>query len=173
MSEPGRDFGATLSRRAKLVTWGVGFGVGLGVPIILSVAFGIAFGTPYPLILPLITGVLLLLAWRYRIVGYRLDTDAIRVLRPAGSAAIVLSDVAEIRFPASRPPGAVIGLWRVEGLFGTQGTYWNRSWGRFRLYVTDDKNTVEILLRDGRRVLLSPDDPALFVAQLQDRLPRR
>lgn len=172
MPEASRHFSASLSTRAKLVTYGVGFGVGLGVPVILAVAFGIAFGTPLPLILPLLFGTALLLAWAYRTVGYRVDADAITVLRPAGGRRFALAAIADVRFPAAKPPGAVFGLWRVDGIFGSHGVYWNKAWGRFRVFVTNDANRVEIRLRDGGRVLLSPDDPAGFVAAVRALLPQ-
>ena len=61
----------------------------------------------------------------------------------------------------------------MEGIFGTQGTYWNKTWGRFRVFVTDDENTVEILLDGGERVLLSPDEPEEFAANVRAVLSLR
>lgn len=171
MSEPAKDFTASLSARAKLVTYGVGFGVGLGVPSILGIAFAAAFGTPVPLLLPAACGLGLFLSWWCRTVGYRVDADAIAILQPGGPVTIAVSDVESASFPAPHPPGAVFGLWRVDGIFGRQGTFWNRAWGKFRVYVTNERNTVEIRLRSGRRVLLSPDDPERFVDAVRAVLP--
>lgn len=142
----------------------MGFGVGLGVPAILGVSFAIGFGKPLLLVLPIPFALLLLIAWRYRVTGYRVCPDAIAILRPSGESPIPMAEVAETRFPAARPEGATFGLLRVEGIFGSQGLYWNRNWGRFRVYVTDDRHLVEIVLLSGRRVLVSPDDPAGFAA---------
>jgi hypothetical protein len=172
MRQAARDFTATLSAKAKLITYGVGFGVGLGVPSTLGLAFAIAFGTPAPLILPLVFAVLLLLAWLHRTIGYRVGSDALVLLRPIRPRAIAMSEIAEARFPASWPPGNVFGLWRVEGFFGAQGTYWNKAWGRFRVFVTNDENTVELRLESGERVLVSPDDPESFVSAIRTALPQ-
>ena len=75
-----------------------------------------------------------------------------------------MSEVAKARFPAGRPEGAIIWLLRIDGFISSQDLHWNRNWRRFRVYVTDVDNTVEIVLRSGRRVLVSPDDPRGFVA---------
>jgi hypothetical protein len=81
-----------------------------------------------------------------------------------------MAKVSTIHFPAARPPGNVWGLWRVDGIFGTQGTYRNRSWGKFRVFVTNERNTVEVLLKGGARVLLSPDEPEEFVKDVLSTL---
>jgi hypothetical protein len=65
--------------------------------------------------------------------------------------------------PATDPQGPSIGIARVEGIHGSFGTYWNRGWGRYRVYVTDQGNKVEVRLSDDSRVILSPDDPAAFL----------
>jgi hypothetical protein len=165
------DFAASLSRKAKLMTYAVGFGVGLGVPSVLGIAFATAFGTLAPLALPLVFASALVLAWLHRTLGYRLGSDAITVRRPIRSKTIALSEVVGVDFPAARPPGNVFGLLRVEGLFGAQGSYWNKSWGRFRVFVTNDANTVEVRLASGERILLSPDEPERFVDDLRALLP--
>jgi hypothetical protein len=173
MRQPTREFNASLSSKARLVTYGVGFGVGLGVPLILGIAFALAFNTPIPLFLPLAFGSSLLLAWLHRTIGYRITSDALTVLRPIRSLAVEMSNIVSARFPASQPPGNVLGLLRVEGLFGAQGTYWNRSWGKFRVFVTNEQKTVEVLLRNGKRILLSPDDPERFVEAIEAAVDKR
>jgi hypothetical protein len=65
--------------------------------------------------------------------------------------------------PATDRQGPSIGLARVEGIHGSFGIYWNRAWGRYRAYVTDQGKKVEVRLLDNSRVILSPDDPAAFL----------
>ena len=65
--------------------------------------------------------------------------------------------------PATRPDGASFGLARVDGFHGTFGIFWNRNWGRYRVYVTNAEHTVEIRLANGSRVIISPDDPQDFL----------
>jgi hypothetical protein len=51
------------------------------------------------------------------------------------------------------------------GVFSFTGWYWSQSLGFYRAFVMDLNRTV--VLRFGRRtVVVSPDDPAGFVAEL-------
>lgn len=163
---------ASLSRKAKLVTYGVGYGVGLGVPTILAIVFHIGLGQPQGWFLPAIFAPVLLFACAFRPVGYRLDNQVLAIVRPAGEKTFPIADIASVDYPAGSPPGAAFGLWRVEGFYGAWGLYWNRAWGRFRHYVTDDAHRIEVRLKTGMRIILSPDDPEAFVADLRARLGR-
>lgn len=68
--------------------------------------------------------------------------------------------------PATDPPGSSIGVARVDGMYGTFGTFRNKIWGRYQVFVTNHLNKVEVRLRNGSRVILSPDDPRTFVAEI-------
>ena len=133
------------------------------MPSALGLAFAIGFASPYPLLLPTFFGLVGYLIWQHRIIGYRIGPDELTILRHTRPLTIDMADLASIQFPASEPDGSVFGLWRLDGLFGSQGTYWNKSWGKFRAFVTNGENCVELLFKDGTRILVSPDDPIAFV----------
>jgi hypothetical protein len=170
--QDGRFYSATLSPKARLLTYGVGLGVGLGVPLALAIGFTLGFGDPAFLLLPLPFAGALLLAWLFRTTGYRVGPDAVAILSPVSAVPVKLSALDSVRFPASSPPGNVFGLWRVEGIWGTRGSYWNRSWGKFRVYVTDDSKRVELRLAEGGRILVSPDRPEDFAREVSSLLSR-
>ncbi len=161
---------APLSRRARLVSYGVGLGVWLGVPAVLGFGFAIGFGDPALLLFPVPFAVLLWIFWQLRVTGYRLDNDALTVVRPLRPRRIPLRDLASALHPASLPSGATLGVARIDGFFGRQGRYWNRNWGHFEMYVTDETRLVELLRTDGRRMILSPDRPEAFVEDLRARI---
>jgi hypothetical protein len=163
-------YSASLSRKARLMTYGVGYGVGLGVPLILALSFSFAFGEWFAWIPFLAIAGILAFAALFRPIGYRITYNAVEVLRPVGAKRFDKTEISAVHFPASHPPGFVIGLMRSEGFYGSWGLYWNKRWGRFRVFVTNDENRVEILFGDGRRLILSPDDPAAFVEHLRWRL---
>jgi hypothetical protein len=52
------------------------------------------------------------------------------------------------------------------GAFSFTGWYWNKSLGFYRAFVTDLNRTV-VLRFEGRTVVVSPDEPELFVKQLE------
>ena len=47
---------------------------------------------------------------------------------------------------------------RVDGIYGPFGSYWNKEWGRYHVFVTNHRKRVEIRLADDSRVIVSPDD---------------
>jgi hypothetical protein len=56
-------------------------------------------------------------------------------------------------------------LWGNGGLYSITGYYWNRQLGLYRTFLTDLSRTVVLDLPQ-RTVLVSPDDPATFVAKV-------
>jgi hypothetical protein len=160
-------FSATLGARERLLTYAVGYGVGIGVPVVLSVGFYLGFAQPWILLIPLPFLLAFGAPWLFRPTGYALTSGEIIIMRLLLPRRIPLDTVREIVSPASEPPGLSIGLFRVEGIHGTFGSYWNKAWGRYRVYVTDERNQVEIRSHSGSRVILSPDDPAAFVSAVR------
>ncbi len=163
---PETYFPATLSRRNRLVTSAVGSGVCIGVPAALAVAFALGFGRPWLFLLPLPFAGMVLLTYLLRPTGFAIEGGAIRVCRALAASRIPLEDVAEVR-PPEPLRGLTMGLVSVRGFFGTYGLFWNARWGRFRAEITNPANTVQLTLRNGRRVLLSPDQPAAFAATVE------
>jgi len=84
------------------------------------------------------------------------------VLRPVGPLEIPWEALRSVDFPVAWPRSFVWGLFRAD-FFGSYGAYWSRAWGRFDLYLTHQANSVALLKRDGRRVVISPGDPHAFL----------
>jgi hypothetical protein len=168
MDNEQKTFPATLARKEKLITYLVGFGVGMGVPTGLGLSFALGFQEPWLLLFPLPFVLAFGAPYLFRPLGFVVTNDAIIILRPLGSRRIQLDKLREIRVPATHPPGRTIGLIQVQGLYGTFGSFWNRHWGKFFVYVTNQVNTVELGLTNGSRIIISPDDPQAFVQAVQN-----
>ena len=54
-----------------------------------------------------------------------------------------------------------------SGVFSLTGLWWNRKFGRYRAYVTDQKRAV-VLGFEQKTVVVSPDRPAEFVAAVKE-----
>jgi hypothetical protein len=160
-------FSASLGARERLVTYAVGYGVGIGVPLILGVSFAVGFSQPLILLLPVPFVLAFGVPYFLRPTGYAVTPGEIAVIRTIGRKTIPLDRVREILSPATSPPGLSIGLARVEGIHGTFGSYWNKTWGRYQVFVTNHLNSVELRLEDGSRVILSPDDPMAFLSAVR------
>jgi len=161
-------FSASLGARERLVTYAVGYGVGIGLPLILGVSLAIGFSQPLILLFPIPFVLAFGAPYFLRPTGYAVNRGEIAIIRAIGRKSIPVDEVREVFNPATSPPGFSIGLVRVEGIHGTFGTYWNRTWGRYQIFVTNHSNSVELRLEDSSRVILSPDNPSAFVAAISE-----
>jgi hypothetical protein len=162
---------ASLGPRERLITYAVGFGVGLGLPLLLAVILAATLKQPLILLLPLPFALAVALGALYRPLAFSFSPDHLTLLvhRPAGARAFPLLGLSDVNFPATPPPRGSIGLLSSQGYFGVFGKFWNRDWGTFEVYVTDSRRQVELIWSDGKRLILSPDDPSGFI----NNLPRR
>jgi hypothetical protein len=160
-------FSASLGPRERLLTYAVGYGVGIGVPLILGISFAVGFSQPLLLLFPVPFVLAFGAPYFFRPTGYAVTSSEIVVIRAIGQKRIPLEAVREILSSATNPPGFSIGLARVDGIHGTFGSYWNKTWGRYLVFVTNHLNRVEVKLEGGSRVILSPDDPMAFIAAVR------
>lgn len=100
----------------------------------------------------------------FTVLGYEIRDGALLIRRPGWSTRVSLRGLrgATIKPNAMR---SSIRLFGNGGLFGFTGLFWNRALGRYRAYVTDLKRTVVLTLAD-RTIVVSPDAPESFVAQI-------
>lgn len=95
--------------------------------------------------------------------GYRIENRVLSVERRWGSKEF--GSVVRCSIPDERPRSMTLRLWGNGGLFSGTGIFWNRRWGIFRAYVTRARHDELVLVEtaDGKKVLISPEDPAAFV----------
>jgi len=160
-------FSASLGARERLLTYAVAYGVGIGVPLILGISFAVGFSRPLLLLFPVPFVLAFGAPYFFRPTGYAVTSSEIVVIRAIRRKRIPLDEVREVLSPATSPPGFSIGLARVEGIHGTFGSYWNKTWGRYQVFVTNHLNKIEVRLEDGSRVIISPDDPMAFLAAVR------
>ncbi len=110
------------------------------------------------------------LSWAFSPRRVEIEAGELRVVRRAWRAASwSLSEVERVELlPAGWLRGAV-RTFGNGGLFGFYG--WFYKAGAFRLLATRSDHLVEIVV-GGRRVVVSPDDPARLVDGLRESAPR-
>jgi hypothetical protein len=109
---------------------------------------------------------ILVLAWVYTPREYRLDDRFLTIGRPAGDVQIKREDIREVHVATSGDLSGSIRLWGSGGLFGYYGLFRTARLGNCRWYVTDRRKCV-VLITPAKTLVLSPVDPAGFVAELQ------
>jgi hypothetical protein len=149
-----------------VVVWTLAGGMaigGPGGPASPAVQEAVRLGT---LVAPLIA----LGCWALAPKAIELEGGELRILRRAWpAAAYPLSRVDSV---SVLPPGSLRGAVRTfgnGGLFGFYGWFYRK--GAFRLYATRRDRLVEVVI-DGKRVVVSPDEPARFVDGLLASSPR-
>jgi hypothetical protein len=161
------SFEASLGRRERWFFYALGCGLFLGMPLFMGIVFSLAFETLEPLVLPtpFILGFMLVLL--FRPTGYLLDSKFIHVVRPVGSKKFPIGEVNEIRSGTEDPSGLTIGLARATGFYGVFGSFWNREWGKFYVYITDATKSLQVMFKDGRRLFISPTNKTEFLEALK------
>jgi hypothetical protein len=112
--------------------------------------------------------VVIILCWQAKASRYEVGDSSIRLVRgrPYRDIVIPLADVREVtryRFTLG-----TIRTFGVGGLFSSTGLFWNKELGRFFATVTNLKNAV--LITDGKKFVISPENPDEFIAEVQARL---
>ena len=110
--------------------------------------------------------VLLLGALPFMIRGYVLTERNLEVRRLGWSTTLPLAGLLAVTGEPEGLRGSV-RLFGNGGLFGISGWFWNRRIGRFRAYATDPGRVVLLRYRDGRKVVVTPDDVQHFIVRVR------
>lgn len=150
----------TANRR---LTYGVGIGVFIAIPLILSITFWTTFNDKNIILMPITFGLIFLAISLFRVIRYELTDDTLRVCRMIGGVTIPLADIVSVNDDMSGIDGFTVRLFGSSGIFGSQGIFWNKKLGRFRAYVMNRANTVQLTTRAGKHIFVSPDPKEEFV----------
>lgn len=132
----------------------IGFGI--------TLSGGSALGAAVMIVVAVLLAALAFQLRRTQPVAYRIEPDALVIARRNGG---------ETRLAGAVEPHVekvTLGMRLGSGgLYGYRGRFRVSSGGWARALVTDVRRTVLIRV-DGERVVLSPLDPAAFVAEVRD-----
>jgi hypothetical protein len=142
------------------------------VTILFVVIIGVQFSISNEVgrVAPLFTAIVLLmaylLAFAFRPVNYIVTNDELIVRRLISNVRIKKADIqtAEL-IDRSRIRGS-IRTFGVGGLFGYFGKFANFSIGSMVWYATRRDNPVLITSVNNKKIILTPDDPSHFIAEL-------
>ena len=157
-------YNASLDSYTKTMTWFIIIllaGVGFGNIIELTKAAGnltalfVQGGTLFLLVL------ILLGSYLFSPQAYVLQADELIIKRPALDKKIKLNDLAEVSVLKEADMSWTIRTFGVGGLFGHYGKYYNKSLGSFTQYTTRRNNQILIRTRQGKKIIITPDDLSL------------
>ena len=108
------------------------------------------------------------LAFGFRPVKYKIKQDEIEICRPLLNARIRRSEVLHAEVIGSDVMHGAIRTWGVGGLWGYYGNFYSFTLGRMTWYATR-KDKVVLLKTEKDNIILTPDDPEMFVENIMSR----
>ena len=118
-----------------------------------------------PLILMLafiILGCFLFHPMRYELTG-----NALLVVRYIKPLSISYDEVEQIGQPSAKDMKRTIRTFGNGGLFGYFGKFYNSKFGGMTWYATRRGNYVMLVMKNGKKVVLTPDDPSGMAKELE------
>lgn len=165
-----RRFTATMDGLAKSISFVV-FIVIL-IPILTIVSVYSKHHDWRILIAPLIVFLVLGFTTFFRIRGYGLDAEGLHIFRPIGEVKYALHDIRSITSITSKELGFGVRTFGSGGFMGYFGRFFYRNYGHVTLYATDREKMLLITLADDKKIIISPDDTAAFMAAFQELMKR-
>lgn len=106
-----------------------------------------------------------LLTFFLRPSGYRLTSTQLIITRPSTNITINKTEIRNVQLIEPSEINGSIRTFGSGGLFGYFGKFANRTFGTMTWYATRQDNIVLIKTVSGKTIIITPDEPALFVAQ--------
>ncbi len=179
MSETGRYFKASMDSRLKSLTWifsAVAVGASLAAALPMTAmrwdcpdacsAAAVNFGGWAILVS---AAALLWSCWALAPKGYTVESGLVTVDRPLMPVRIPLRPGTVVE---AAGPGLLDGSLRTMGnggLFGYYGNFWKKGVGAYLLYATRSDRFV--LIDNGKKYFLTPDEPEFFIEEVRRCLP--
>lgn len=90
---------------------------------------------------------------------YEVGAQELSIHQLVGAFRIPLSSILRVQRLVRLPYIRVFG---IGGLFGYYGLYWSKETGTVRMYGRNRRNPILLVLRDGKKIVIMPDDPSML-----------
>jgi len=165
---------SSLDRTSMLITAGVAV---LAVYMIYkaTIAYRHSEGSGLELIYTSLLGilplVLIIATYLYRTTAITIDNTGIIVERNISPVAINYSDITSVMPLTKADMGLVARTFGNGGLFGYTGMFYNKKYGSMKWYCTNRSNYVLIEKANGKKAVISPDEPGEFIKDIKEASP--
>lgn len=105
-------------------------------------------------------------SYAFRPVNYTINFRELIIHRPVLDVKINRSDIENAKVLDANKTRGFIRTFGVGGLFGYFGKYRNNDLGNMTWYATQRKNYVLIEKVNGKKIILTPDDPQRMITEL-------
>ena len=108
-----------------------------------------------------------LIAFIFRPISYIILDEFLVIHRPLLDIKIALNEIENMVVLDSQELKGTIRTFGVGGLWGYWGSFANSRIGAMKWYATRMSNAVLITTGNNKKIVLTPDDPELFVKKLK------
>jgi hypothetical protein len=110
------------------------------------------------ILINILNGSILLFCYLFHVTGYELTAESLIIRRPAKKRRISFSEIRQIKsVPREELKWSVRTLGN-GGVFGYFGKFFNNSFGSMTWYASRRDHFVMIILNEGEKVVVTPDD---------------
>lgn len=155
-------FKASMDKMTKIVTIVVALLI-VAVTIVPAMLNG--FTDLFPMLIMIPTIIVLGLAYAWAPRHYEIHRDRVVVVRTIGNVKIPRKDITSVTLPGKAAMTKTIRTFGVGGFFGYYGSFYNATLGKMTWYATSRSQPV-LLVANGKKILLTPDDVPRFVREL-------
>ena len=156
-------FKSSLDKTSKAITAGIM--MLFVILFIISYPFSGKENVTTSLFSGLLFMVITIVAYAFSTKSIEVDTSNLSINRPFDKVVILLSDIIKIEKIDYKDLSFAMRKFGSGGLFGYFGKFWNKQQGSMTWYVTDMKNPVMIETKNGKKIVLTPDDREQFLEQ--------
>ncbi len=161
-----KKFSSTLDGLSILISGFMGVAI-LSVFVTAYISYKKTGGQPAVFIFTIAAGILLavLVAALYvlRTKEIAVDDTGITIERGTNPVFVSFNDIKEIKIISRPERGIVFRTFGNGGIFGYTGRYYSKKLGNMTWYCTNRKKYVLIAKKDGRNLVISPDDANGFL----------
>jgi len=125
---------------------------------LVTLTFGALIVFNFILPLAILLLVIYLICILLKPLGYEISEDELIIRRPIKSVRINRSDIESLELKDKSALTGTIRTFGVGGLFGWYGKFANSQLGDMTWYVTRRDKLVLIIKKDGKKIMISPDE---------------
>ena len=169
-----RSYPASLDALSKSITTGVALlfiGIGLGLFFIPDHSADSGTGVVIRLLINLLNFSIFLFCYLFRPLAYLLSEDNLIIRRILLPRVFPYAEIAEVRSISREDLRWTMRTFGNGGVFGYYGKFYHTSFGAMTWFASRRDHYVMILLKDGRKIVVTPDD-LNFVKDLSSQLTK-
>lgn len=137
------------------------------ITILVSLLFGALVVFDFILPLAILLIIIYLICLNLKPLRYEINENEIIIRRLIRSVRISRSDIESLQLLDKSELRGTIRTFGVGGLFGWYGKFTNGQLGDMTWHVTRRDKIVLINTKDGKKILISPDEAEIFVTEFK------